>query len=234
MERNKTSEKIIKNIRESYKPKKKLKEEANTPDIVFTACYNNLDVWLSRKDAMDFFEECMYGSEGSERERYVNVYFDLKAGYDLATDGDSDEVWEIAWMGNKVSTALAKQKIEPTPAKNVVAKIKGGKIMPPKEFLDVLGGLKESKEKFMKQDKTKKKPKNIKEAKETKKQFEVFIEEVVSEEFTVEAVDMDEAAEIMMDKYNKGEVVLEPGNLVTKSIMVRDPDTEEETGWNEF
>lgn len=92
----------------------------------------------------------------------------------------------------------------------------------------------DNKEKFMKQDKTKKKPKNIKEAKETKKQFEVFIEEVVSEEFTVEAVDMDEAAEIMMNKYNKGEVVLEPGNLVTKSIMVRDPDTEEETGWNEF
>ena len=76
--------------------------------------------------------------------------------------------------------------------------------------------------------------KGIKEAAETKREFEVFIEEVVSEEFTVEAVDMEDAANQMIEKYNSGNVVLEPGNLVSKSIMTRDPETGEETSWNEF
>ena len=79
-----------------------------------------------------------------------------------------------------------------------------------------------------------KEAKKIKEAAGTKREFEVYIEEIVNEEFTVEAVDMEEAEEQMIEKYNKGEVVLEPGNLVSKSIMVRDPETDEETSWNEF
>jgi hypothetical protein len=76
--------------------------------------------------------------------------------------------------------------------------------------------------------------KKIKEAAGTKREFEVYIEEVVNEEFTVEAASMEEAEEQMIEKYNKGEIVLEPGNLSSKSIMVRDPETDEETSWNEF
>ena len=65
--------------------------------------------------------------------------------------------------------------------------------------------------------------KNLNEAE--KRTFRVYIEEVVSEEFEVEASDEGEAFEIAEEKYRDGEFVLEPGNLESTSIAVEDPET---------
>ena len=123
-----------------------LNESDKPLDLVFTLCGGTLDVWQSRQDAMDFFEICIGSSDGSERERYTNVYFDLKDGALLAVDDyDDDSVWskDINWMGKGLkdgfSNKLATTNLEDRKsAKDVVNQIKSGKIMPPKEFLDSL------------------------------------------------------------------------------------------------
>jgi hypothetical protein len=141
MERNRVSQTIYTTLKESCK--RTIKEESGAPEIIYTSCYSTLNVWTSRKDAMDFYEECLYGSEGSERERYTNIYFDLKSGEDFATDGDDDYIRDIAWMGKPVNgwaSPVSKQELEGrNSAEQVVAQIKSGKIMPPKEFLNILG-----------------------------------------------------------------------------------------------
>ena len=48
-------------------------------DTVEITCYNDTDV-MERKEALDFYSECMSWSEGAERDRYYNIYFGLKAG----------------------------------------------------------------------------------------------------------------------------------------------------------
>ena len=53
---------------------------------VTTVCYGQRREWPSRKEAMDFFEEGILGSEGSEQERYVTIYFKLKNGATEASD----------------------------------------------------------------------------------------------------------------------------------------------------
>lgn len=45
---------------------------------IFVNCGGSLYQYDSKKDVMDFFEDCIYGSEGSERERYTNIYFSVK------------------------------------------------------------------------------------------------------------------------------------------------------------
>ena len=45
------------------------------------------------------------------------------------------------------------------------------------------------------------------------KKFRVCIEEIVSDEFEVEATNEKEAIEITRERYKNGEFVLEPGNL---------------------
>lgn len=64
--------------------------------------------------------------------------------------------------------------------------------------------------------------------------FIVNIEEVVSENFEVEADDKDEALEIVMRAYNSGEFVLEPGELVEKKIAVFDEANNEWSKYEEF
>lgn len=54
---------------------------------VKTICYNEEEVWDSREDAMAYFLEAMCGSDGSERERYTNVYTKLAMGEDICSDG---------------------------------------------------------------------------------------------------------------------------------------------------
>lgn len=53
---------------------------------VTTVCYGQRREWPSRKEAMDFFEGGILGSEGSEQERYVTIYFKLKNGATEASD----------------------------------------------------------------------------------------------------------------------------------------------------
>lgn len=45
---------------------------------IFVNCGGSLDFYKSKKAVMDFFEDCIYSSEGSERDRYVNIYFSVK------------------------------------------------------------------------------------------------------------------------------------------------------------
>lgn len=66
-----------------------------------------------------------------------------------------------------------------------------------------------------------------------KKKFKITIEEMVSEDFEVEAETIEEAMKIAEDKYYNGEFVLEPGNLVCKQMMADDGE-DDVTEWVEF
>ena len=50
--------------------------------------------------------------------------------------------------------------------------------------------------------------------------FRIAIEETITDEFIVEAYDKDEAIDIAIRKYEEGEFVLEPGNLIVKQMAV--------------
>ena len=150
--KDRLSESILSNIRENTSVKKvrkskKVIKEAEAPEIVFTVNYNGLSVWKSRKEAINFYKDCAAFSEGAEKERYTILLLDLMDGADFAVDNydDDDSVWEINWMGSTPKSgqcAVATEKLEGhQSAKDIVGKIKSGKIMPPKEFLN---GLEES------------------------------------------------------------------------------------------
>lgn len=53
-----------------------------------------------------------------------------------------------------------------------------------------------------------------------KKKFKVCLEETVSQVFEVEAKDENDAFDVAKGKYDKGEFVLEPGDLVKLNIAV--------------
>lgn len=67
-----------------------------------------------------------------------------------------------------------------------------------------------------------------------KKKFIITIEEMVTEDFEVFAETEEEAVEIATEKYNSGEFVLEPGNLVSKQMEVHNVTDDEYTDWFEF
>ncbi len=50
--------------------------------------------------------------------------------------------------------------------------------------------------------------------------YTVLVEEVVSQEVSVEAVSPEEALRLAKDQYSKGEIVLEPGNLEQVSMKI--------------
>lgn len=66
------------------------------------------------------------------------------------------------------------------------------------------------------------------------KKFKVTICETVSQDFEVEAEDLESAEEIAIKNYDIGEFVLEPGNLCYKEMAITDTETEEQTSWFEF
>lgn len=45
---------------------------------IFVNCGGSLYQYDSKEEVMNFFEDCISGSEGSERERYTNIYFSVK------------------------------------------------------------------------------------------------------------------------------------------------------------
>ena len=55
-------------------------------DTVKTVCYGKEEVWDSRDEAMAFFLEGMISSEGSECERYTQIYTELSMGKSVCTD----------------------------------------------------------------------------------------------------------------------------------------------------
>ena len=54
-------------------------------DTVTVICYNKKET-MSRKEAIKKYEEGMLCCEGSERDRYTNVYLDLISGKTVCTD----------------------------------------------------------------------------------------------------------------------------------------------------
>lgn len=54
------------------------------------------------------------------------------------------------------------------------------------------------------------------------KRYTVNIEEVVSQDFKIEADTIYEALEIAEQKYKNGELVLSPGELISKQISATD------------
>lgn len=55
-------------------------------DTVTTVCYGEKEVWDSREEAVSFFLRAIAGSEGSECERYKNVYTRLITGEKICSD----------------------------------------------------------------------------------------------------------------------------------------------------
>ncbi|MGN1114348.1 MAG: DpnD/PcfM family protein [Oscillospiraceae bacterium] len=67
-----------------------------------------------------------------------------------------------------------------------------------------------------------------------KRKFIVTIEETLSDTYEVYADDAKQAGMIAEEKYKSGEYVLEPGNLLSKKMMVEDPCNDECADWIEF
>ena len=44
---------------------------------IIVNCYNKDIVFKTRKQAKNYFIECCYGSEGAEKERYMNILLEL-------------------------------------------------------------------------------------------------------------------------------------------------------------
>lgn len=53
---------------------------------ITTICYGKVDTWTSREEAKAFFLQAMAGSDGSERERYTNIYIQLCMGMTECSD----------------------------------------------------------------------------------------------------------------------------------------------------
>lgn len=54
-------------------------------DKVKITCYGNTEI-MERNEAIKFYRECADHSEGSERERYVNILFGLMDGLNEVSD----------------------------------------------------------------------------------------------------------------------------------------------------
>ena len=58
--------------------------------MVIVICYGKEEKWESRKEAIKYYKEGIACCEGSERDRYCNIYYDLVSGKDICTDDDSE------------------------------------------------------------------------------------------------------------------------------------------------
>ena len=63
-----------------------------------TLCYGKIKEFNSTKEAKDFYLDCYYSSEGSERERYSNILMGILDGQKIAYD-DYEEYQ--MWKRNK-------------------------------------------------------------------------------------------------------------------------------------
>ena len=71
---------------------------------IVVICYNQIETWNDRQMAMDFYEDCARNCEGCERERYLNIYWDLKDGEDYASDHCSMPWHYLDIMGRHIKT----------------------------------------------------------------------------------------------------------------------------------
>lgn len=115
------------NLYESVKDNLK---ESNDKDQVYVVCYNDLEIWESRKAAQDFYALGVQSCEGAEKERYVNVFMDLMNGEPIAYDGDDEDfIMEIEFRDNK-GNIIKRQKVDGRKTVTQVLKdIKSGKAL---------------------------------------------------------------------------------------------------------
>lgn len=66
-------------------------------DKIVTVCYGKEDSWESRIAAEHFFLQAIIASDGSERERYVNIYIKLKMGMTYCTDEEFYKLGNILY-----------------------------------------------------------------------------------------------------------------------------------------
>ena len=57
-------------------------------ETIRTVCYDTEDIWKSRGQAKQFFLQAMASSEGSEKERYMNIYMKLMMGMNDCDDSE--------------------------------------------------------------------------------------------------------------------------------------------------
>ena len=55
--------------------------------MVDVICYGKRDTWNSREEAKKFYFDGMMCCDGSERNRYMNVYIALVNGDNVCSDG---------------------------------------------------------------------------------------------------------------------------------------------------
>lgn len=67
---------------------------------VYAVCYCDLMVFKNKESAVNFFQCCFYGSEGSEHERYANILVDLMSR-NIGKDRVSDEINCITFHDEK-------------------------------------------------------------------------------------------------------------------------------------
>ena len=70
--------------------------------------------------------------------------------------------------------------------------------------------------------------------KEDSYDFFVTIEELISQDFKINANSIEEAVSIAKEKYDEGKFVLAPGTLIAKQIQAENEDSTETTEWTEF
>ena len=56
-------------------------------DSVTVVCYGKTETWEDREEAKQFYLQAIAGTEGSERERYTNIYCALCDGAKICKDG---------------------------------------------------------------------------------------------------------------------------------------------------
>lgn len=59
---------------------KTTQKKPSVDDTVIITCYNRTEQ-MTRRDAIAFYFDCMINTEGSERDRYTNIYEMLMLGY---------------------------------------------------------------------------------------------------------------------------------------------------------
>lgn len=61
-------------------------------ETIKVICHGNTEEWDSRKEAENFYLRCIAGSEGAERDRYVNIFLKLMLGWDICSDCPDERV----------------------------------------------------------------------------------------------------------------------------------------------
>lgn len=119
-------------IRKSILTELHNEEVTASNEVVYVACYNWLEVWSSRTDAINFYAEGAAFCDGSEAARYANIVSELSLGSEFATDGTDELVHSVRWRttgGNYGSEDYV--KLGRMSAEEAYNKVKSGEVTRP-------------------------------------------------------------------------------------------------------